>query len=170
MLRGMYDAVFVNPWPWWAAGAGIGLVVVALAALASRPLSVTTGLGSVCAMASNLPYLKRSEFGASGRWRLEFLVAVVAGAALSGWLGGGWGSGQAMGSLAAVLSQPLQIAVLAGGGVLIGFGARMAGGCTSGHSIMGTSLGAPSSFLATAMFMLGGAAATNALFAIVVPS
>ena len=65
MLRGMYDAVFVNPWPWWAAGAGIGLVVVALAALASRPLSVTTGLGSACAMASNLPYLKPIEFGSS---------------------------------------------------------------------------------------------------------
>jgi len=162
----MYEAVFVRPWPWWAAGPGIGLIVVALAALASRPLSVTTGFGSMCALGSRLPYFQRSEFGAGGRWRFEFLAAVLVGAALSAMLAGPWGRAEAMGSLALVVGRPVQVALLLGGGVCIGFGARLAGGCTSGHSIMGSALGARSSFLATAMFMLGGAAAVNAIAAV----
>ena len=156
--------VFVQPWPWWGAGIGIGLVVVALAALASRPLSVTTGFGSVCALASDLPYFKRSEFGRASRWRLEFLAAVLCGAALSALGSGHFGKLDAMGSLALVVAVPGRVALLAAGGICIGFGARMANGCTSGHSIMGTALLAPASFVATAMFMGGGALAVFVLY------
>jgi uncharacterized membrane protein YedE/YeeE len=38
-------------------------------------------------------------------------------------------------------------------GVLIGFGAKLAGGCTSGNGIGGCSAGSPASFAATATFM-----------------
>ena len=50
-----------------------------------------------------------------------------------------------------------------GGGVLIGYGAKLAGGCTSGNGLCGTSLGSPASFAATATFM---ATAIGATFAI----
>jgi uncharacterized membrane protein YedE/YeeE len=56
--------------------------------------------------------------------------------------------------------------LLAFGGALIGYGARTAGGCTSGHSIVGIALGAKSSLVATIGFMLGGFAATWAWIAL----
>jgi hypothetical protein len=46
--------------------------------------------------------------------------------------------------------------MLIGGGFLVGFGSRYAGGCTSGHSIMGLSNLQWPSLVATVMFMLGG--------------
>lgn len=42
--------------------------------------------------------------------------------------------------------------VLGGGGVLVGFGTRMAAGCTSGHGLCGVSRGQPGSLVATASF------------------
>jgi uncharacterized membrane protein YedE/YeeE len=48
------------------------------------------------------------------------------------------------------------LAMLLGGGYLVGFGARYAGGCTSGHSIMGISNLQWSSLVATIMFLAGG--------------
>lgn len=46
--------------------------------------------------------------------------------------------------------------MLVGGGFLVGFGARYAGGCTSGHAIMGISDLQVPSLIATASFMAGG--------------
>ncbi len=48
-----------------------------------------------------------------------------------------------------------------GGGVLLGFGSRLANGCTSGHGIVGTALLAKSSWLATATFMAAGFLVTH---------
>ena len=59
-----------------------------------------------------------------------------------------------------------QYVLLALGGLLVGYGSRMAGGCTSGHSIVGIALGAKSSLVATIGFMLGGFAATWLLIAL----
>ena len=59
---------------------------------------------------------------------------------------------------------PIKAAVLLGAGVLIGFGARAAGGCTSGHGIVGVAQGARSSLLATMAFLAGGFATMNLLF------
>ena len=46
------------------------------------------------------------------------------------------------------------------GGALIGFGAKLAGGCTAGNGISGTSLGSPASFVATATFLAVAIAGT----------
>jgi hypothetical protein len=46
--------------------------------------------------------------------------------------------------------------MLVGGGFLVGFGSRYAGGCTSGHSIMGLSDLQVPSLIATISFMVGG--------------
>ncbi|HZQ61280.1 MAG TPA: YeeE/YedE thiosulfate transporter family protein, partial [Casimicrobiaceae bacterium] len=61
---------------------------------------------------------------------------------------------------------PLVEAMLLGGaGMLMGFGARTAAGCTSGHGITGTALGSPSSYVATMTFM-GTAVLAAHLFAL----
>jgi uncharacterized membrane protein YedE/YeeE len=48
------------------------------------------------------------------------------------------------------------LVMIVGGGFLIGFGTRYAGGCTSGHSIMGLSSLQWPSLVATLCFMAGG--------------
>ncbi|HUC81215.1 MAG TPA: YeeE/YedE thiosulfate transporter family protein, partial [Flavisolibacter sp.] len=53
--------------------------------------------------------------------------------------------------------------MLVGGGFLVGFGARYAGGCTSGHSIMGISNLQVPSMIATAAFMAGGFLMANVI-------
>ena len=54
--------------------------------------------------------------------------------------------------------------LLFGGGLLVGAGARWAGGCPSGHTIVGIGQGASSSIVATLGFMIAGFAVFNALY------
>ena len=121
----MYDAIFVTPWPWWAAGPAIGLVVVLLAGVTGKALGVSTGYGSLCGLGSRLAFFDTREYRES--WRLWFVV------------------GLPIGGFAAAL---------------------LAGGCPSGHSIVGIAQGARSSLVATIGFMLGGLAVFNALHAL----
>lgn len=58
-------------------------------------------------------------------------------------------------------------AVLFAGGLLVGAGTRMAGGCTSGHGLCGVSQFQPGSLLATASFFGAGVALSFALGALV---
>ncbi len=48
------------------------------------------------------------------------------------------------------------LVMMVGGGFLVGFGTRYAGGCTSGHAIMGLSTLQWPSLVATCCFMAGG--------------
>jgi hypothetical protein len=47
-------------------------------------------------------------------------------------------------------------ALFLAGGLLVGVGARLANGCTSGHGVLGVSRGAMRSLVAVLLFMLGG--------------
>mgnify|MGYP001329469917 CR=1 FL=1 len=68
-----------------------------------------------------------------------------------------------------VASGPMELVVLAVGGVLVGVGTRMAGGCTSGHGLSGCSRLQPSSLIATASFFGTGIAVSFLLHALVKP-
>ena len=94
-------------------------------------------------------------------WRLWFTGSLVVGAVLAPVLGTARVSGY--GALSAHLSVPALVVVLAVVGLLIGYGARWAGGCTSGHGISGCSAGSPESFAATATFFLVAIAVTFGL-------
>ena len=128
--------------PWWVAGPGVGLCVVALYALANLKLGVSGGWLQLLFLAERRPLTEP--------WRLWFTGALVAGAVLAAVLGAGRTSGY--GALSEVLPGPVLAGVLLVVGVLIGYGARWAGGCTSGHGISGCSAGSPESFAATATF------------------
>jgi uncharacterized membrane protein YedE/YeeE len=54
-----------------------------------------------------------------------------------------------------------------GGGLLIGFGTRLAGGCTSGHGIFGLSNLELPSFVSTASFMAAGIVTTNLIYRVI---
>ena len=152
-----YEAILVDRWPFWAGGAAIGLFLLAFLLLGRRVLGVSTGFVDACA----------APFSAAARrsWRLPFLGGIVGGGFLAVTLGGGWAPTLAMGSFDTLVGGSLALKALAftGGGVLIGFGTRLAGGCTSGHGITGMAQLAPSSLIATAAFMSSGFVVTHLL-------
>jgi hypothetical protein len=148
-------------WPWWFSGVLIGLVVPMLQYLAGRDFGISTSLqqiGALCAPKSRLDYLK-SHHRRDGMWLIYF----VGGLALGGFIGSHLLSHQPIEFLPSWSESPAGLLRLLGGGVLIGFGARYANGCTSGHSVTGmANLNAPS-YLATCCFLAGGLAVTWAL-------
>ena len=81
-------------------------------------------------------------------WRAVFLLGLIGGAALSFSL---WQS--------AALFRPMRpLGVMAIAGLLVGFGTRLSGGCTSGHGVCGVGMGAKNSIAATLIFVAVGMA------------
>jgi uncharacterized membrane protein YedE/YeeE len=127
--------------PWWVVGPVFGFVVVALVATLNERIGIVGGFSA----------LVERRLG----WKVFFLLGLAAGAALYAALGGsfaphgyGWLTRTFTGG-ARILVAP----ILVGAGVLVGYGAKTAGGCTSGNGLGGTCLGSPASFAATATFM-----------------
>ena len=78
------------------------------------------------------------------KWRSLFLLGLIGGAALSFLL---WDS--------AALFRPMRpLAVMAAAGLIVGFGTRLGGGCTSGHGVCGVGTGAKDSIAATLIFVV----------------
>jgi uncharacterized membrane protein YedE/YeeE len=149
-------------------GALIGLYLVLQYWLTGKALGCSTGYGNLCAPWAKTPYFKQSEYAEWNNWRLWFAIGLPLGGVLAAFTSGS--------PIEPTLSMgPLYDSVLPAsiwwrgpdliaGGVLIGFGARLAGGCQSGHSINGMALLNPPSFLASAGFFIGGILAVQALF------
>lgn len=154
---------------WAVAGLGIGVVTVLLLALGGQRLGVSTGFESLCALVSRAPYLQRPELRGSKGYRLWFTGGLVLGGLLSAVLGGGWAPTWAMGMFDThVGCGPAgKVAWTFAGGLFIGFGTRLAGGCTSGHGIFGISNGDRSSIVTTLAFMAAGIVTTNLVYRLV---
>jgi len=159
----MYESILTTAWPWWVAGPAIGLVVSLLAWVSGKGLGVSTGYGAACAMTSQLSFFKARPF--RERWRVWFIVGLPLGGVVASVLAGTFSPTLAYGQLDALTHGSLaaKAGLLFGGGVLIGAGARWAGGCPSGHSIVGIAQGAVSSLVATVGFMIGGIVVFNLL-------
>lgn len=76
-------------------------------------------------------------------WRIAFIVGLIL-APLTGTL---------VGYAVAEPQMPASWAVIVIAGLLVGFGTRLGGGCTSGHGICGVARLSPRSLVATAVFM-----------------
>jgi uncharacterized membrane protein YedE/YeeE len=100
------------------------------------------------------------------RWRLWWLAGLLA-AGLLAWALGGAGTGSldlpGFNETFVGWSLGAKLALLFGGGILIGFGTRMSGGSTSGHAIFGISQRQLPSLWATLVFFAVGIAVTFAL-------
>jgi len=142
--------------PWWLAGAGVGLCVIVLYSVANLRLGVSGAWLQVMDAARGR---RPSE-----PWRLWFLGGLFAGVGVAAVLGHVQIHGY--GSLGAELSPWALVPVLLGGGIAIGYGARWAGGCTSGHGISGCSARSPASFVTTAVFFGTAVAVTLGLHAL----
>jgi uncharacterized membrane protein YedE/YeeE len=151
------------------AGAAIAAVTLALLYLANRRLGISTGFEDLCSLALPLPYFRRSTLLAARGWRLPFVGGLVLGGVLSAALGGGWSPTWALGMFDTTIGwgPAGKVAWMFVGGLFIGFGTRLAGGCTSGHGIFGLSNFERPSLVSTLSFMLGGLVTTQLVYRLV---
>ena len=151
------DWVF-QPWPWWLSGILIGLTVPLLYILAGKGFGISTSfqqLGSMCAPHSKLEYLRKHDRQAN-LWTVVFAIGIALGAFIATkFLSDD--PARLLPQTYATVGGGIKLLV---GGLLIGFGTRYAGGCTSGHSITGISNLNWPSLVATIFFFVGGLAVT----------
>ena len=148
----------MQPWPWWFSGILIGLTVPLLFLLAGQSFGISTSFQQIDAMClphSRLAYFREYDWR-QGLWVLMFVIGVAVG----GYLGAHWLSAQPIEFLPESYTGLPGAVRLFLGGILVGFGTRYAGGCTSGHAITGiANLNWPS-LVATIFFFVGGLAVT----------
>ena len=130
--------------PWYIAGPLVGFVIIALRLTVNKPLGALGGYIDVVDAARGSRRLGFSAF---------LLIGTIAGGALFSIASGGHGISWWYQSATAPL--------LVLGGLLMGVGARTAGGCTSGHGLSGTSLGSPASLVAAMTFFATAVALAN---------
>lgn len=167
-----------QPWPWYIAGALIGLTVPVLLLIGNKSFGISSSLRHVCAacIPANIKFFKYDWKKES--WNLFFVGGIAIGGFIATYLLSNPNSIIVAESTKQALSAnnvkdfehliPTDIfswsslLTLRGfifiviGGFLVGFGTRYAGGCTSGHSIMGISNLQLPSLIATICFMVGG--------------
>lgn len=146
---------------WYIGGPVLGLCVVLMRWLLNERLGVTGGYSDL------VERLGRGSLRLD--WRGSFLVGLVAGAAVFVLVAGGpdfngygWLTDTFRGS-----ARPLVGVVLVGAGVLIGYGAKSAGGCTSGNGLSGNAMTSPASLAATATFFATGIAVSFLIEALI---
>ena len=159
----------LQPIHWALAGAVIAAVTLTLLVVANRRLGVSTGFEDACGLVLHAPYFRREGTVDSRRWRLPFLGGLLAGGVLSALLAGGWSPLWDLGMFDSEVGWgPIgKLGWMFVGGLLIGFGTRLAGGCTSGHGIFGLSNFEVPSLVATLSFMATGIITTNLLYRVV---
>ncbi|MEO6639365.1 MAG: YeeE/YedE thiosulfate transporter family protein [Ginsengibacter sp.] len=170
--------ILKQPWPWYVSGPLIGLMVPLLLIIGNKTFGISSSLRHICAacMPSKIPFF-------SYEWQKELWnLVLVTGILMGGFIAASFLMNnepiQINPKLAAELSSygitdyhaqvPQQLfnftqlftfkglMLIVVGGFLVGFGTRYAGGCTSGHAIMGLSNLQLPSLIATICFMVGG--------------
>lgn len=163
----------MNRWSPYAAGAGIGVLCCLTFLFSDKTFGCTTAFARTSGMIERLfrgkkilarPYYRKFPPQVDWEWMLvlgifigSFLSASFSGQFRIRWIPEMWG--QAFGP-----SLGLRLWTAFAGGVLMSFGARWAGGCTSGHGISGTLQLAVSSWIATVCFFVGGIATAFLIF------
>jgi uncharacterized membrane protein YedE/YeeE len=159
------------PLHWALAGVAIAGVTLALLFLSSHRLGISTGFEDICSLVLTAPYFRRAAVLSGRGWRLPLLAGLVIGGFLSAVLGGGWEPTWALGVFdrAIGLGPAGKLAWMFAGGLFIGFGTRLAGGCTSGHGIFGLANLELPSLLSTVSFMAAGIATTQVVYRLIFP-
>ena len=113
----------------------------ALIGLSAILLMLSTGrIAGVSGIFSGLLNLRSED----KVWRVAFIAGLILAPVIAGWIGYGM----------AQPKLPSNWAVIVAAGLLVGFGSRLGGGCTSGHGICGIGRLSPRSITATIVFMV----------------
>lgn len=146
------------PWPWWLGALALASIAVLYSLALGRPLGVSGHIQRI---------LRNDGSRDQGFLFLAGLTLGGAVAAATAASGGGLEL-QGLDALQAeFFGSTGTLAALFFGGILVGFGTALAGGCTSGHGLVGCARLQPASLVATAAFF-GTAVAVSFLIAEVV--
>jgi uncharacterized membrane protein YedE/YeeE len=161
----------LQPLHWAAAGAAIAAVTLILMFATNRRLGFSSGFEDLCGLVLRQPYFTRGSLRAAREWRLPLVAGLIIGGFASAVLGGGWRLTWEAGRFDAVIGggQAAKLVWMFVGGLLIGFGTRLANGCTSGHGIFGISNFERSSLLATLTFLGAGIITTHIIYRLLFP-
>lgn len=181
--------ILKEPWPWYVVGPLVGLTVPALLILGNKSFGLSSSLRHACAACfpGKVPFFQydwKKEI-----WNLIFVLGIFLGGLISLFFLkdpnpvnihpnlqeelAGYGITDLKNLVPLELINWESLFTIRGfflmvvGGFLIGFGARYAGGCTSGHSIMGLSNLQWPSLVATIGFMLGGFIMANLILPVI---
>ncbi len=179
----------LNPWPWYVSGPLIALVLFLLTMMGKR-FGISSNLRTLCTVCGAGKHSDFFKFDwKAQRWNLLVVLGVIIGGFLGhfflsegdavavsadtivqlnnlgfGGAGNEYLPSELFGNIA--LSDPKMLFFLVIGGFLVGFGARYAGGCTSGHAISGLSDLQLPSLIAVIGFFIGGLFMIHVLFPI----
>lgn len=171
--------IILQPWPWYVAGPLIALVMYLMFYFGEK-FGVSSNLETVCAMGGAGKFVDFFKFDwRKNKWNLVFVIGLIAGGYISNqWLtpdqsialnphtvedlsemgfsnAGATYLPNEIFSIESILTVKGFLILLIAG-ILVGFGSRYAGGCTSGHGIVGLSSLSKESFIAVAGFFIGG--------------
>ncbi|MDC6389290.1 YeeE/YedE thiosulfate transporter family protein [Maribacter sp. PR1] len=179
-----------EPWPWYVAGPLIALTMFLLL-YAGKQFGMSSNLRTMCSIGGAGKYSDFFKFDwKSQRWNLTVVLgSVIGGFIASQFLSNNTveinpkttthlsqdygiesaGSAYLPTELFASenLADPFVLIILILGGFLVGFGARYAGGCTSGHAISGLSNLQLPSLIAVIGFFIGGLVMVHLLFPLI---
>lgn len=169
----------LGPWPWYVGGPMITLVMFLLY-FYGRKFGVSSNLETICSISGAGKFMEAFNFDwRKSGWNLVFILGTIIGGFISfQWL--------SLSETVAINPQTVQdlselgfmnagqqylpdelfsldtmftvkgLLILIGAGLLVGFGARYAGGCTSGHAITGLSNLELPSLISVIGFFIGG--------------
>lgn len=177
-----------QPWPWYISGAAIAAIMVTLLYF-GRSFGFSSNLRTICTLAGAGKKVVFFDFDwKTQKWNLLFLLGSVLGGVIAGTIlkndhplqlsaatvhdlknigirfDGQLEPEQLFGIHALSVKN---VALMLMGGLLIGFGSRYAGGCTSGHAISGLSNLQLPSLVAVIGFFIGGLIMTHFLFPLI---
>jgi uncharacterized membrane protein YedE/YeeE len=172
-----------QPWPWYVSGPLIGISVPLLLVFGNKMLGISSSLRHTCAAVApfNIQFLKYNW--KAEMWNMFFVLGILIG----GFVGGVLLRNDAPVDISAQTIEDIKalgvnsfdgllpadifsweslftvkgFIVIVLGSFLIGFGARYAGGCTSGHAIMGISSLQWPSLVTVIFFFIGGLLMTH---------
>lgn len=182
--------LLLNPWPWYISGPLLALVMVLLVYF-GKTFGMSSNLRTMCTILGAGKFSDFFKFD----WKTQsWNLMVVIGAILGGYIGANFLSNDAVTNLNPKTISELSalgfnnaganlvpdelfdfestlsiksILILIIGGLLVGFGTRYAGGCTSGHAITGLSSLQKPSLIAVIGFFIGGLIMTNLLLPLI---
>lgn len=160
-------------WDPYLVGALIGVLSMATFYFSNKPLGVSTAFARIAGLLGYLVSRKHTDSLSFYRdktpkieWEVMLAFGIVIGAFLAAWSGGEFHArvipplweahfGDSVG---------LRQSVAFAGGVIMALGARIAGGCTSGHGISGALQLSVGSWIALACFFVGGALVAQVMY------
>lgn len=141
----MFD-VLPDRLPWFIGGPILGVLIVGLFAVANQPLGASGAYVQTSGLLRRRPQVVV--------WRVWYFVGLfVGGVLVTQLLREGAEIRSGYDALRAVFPLWATIPLVFGGATLLGYGAAVAGGCTSGHGMCGTAQRSPASLTVTATFM-----------------